>query len=183
LPDGLLALAQSHPLLAGGIGAVLGLLSAWSGQRVARWSHVLGLRATAPGGFGQVLGWAVATGLLSAALGSGGSDGWRPFGLGIVWGQAVMDLANNARAAAALRAVAVDGPTLGAWLQLPAAARLGLTSSVGPAVTVVLAFAALLTFAPGLLGFLLGALGQVQFQKYASQRSLAAALTAQQTDS
>jgi len=82
-----------------------------------------------------------------------------------------------------LRAVAVDGPTLGAWLQLPAAARLGLTSSVGPAVTVVLAFAALLTFAPGLLGFLLGALGQVQFQKYASQRSLAAALTAQQTDS
>lgn len=175
MPDGLLAVAQANPLFAGLIGALLGLLAAWSGQRVARWSHVLGLRSTAPGGLAHVAGWAVAMGLLSAALGSGDGDGWRPFGLGLVWGQAVMDLANNARAAAALRAVAVDGPTLGAWLQLPLEARLGVTGSVAPAVTTALAFAALLTLDPGLLGFLLGAVGQVQLQKLIAQRALAAA--------
>jgi len=183
LPDGLLALALADPLIAGGMGALLGLLAAWSGQRVARWSHVLGLRSSEPGGCGAVLGWAAATGLLSAAFASGGGDWWRPLGLGVVWGQAVMDLANNARAAAALRAVAVDGPTLGAWLQLPIGARLGLTGSVGPAVTVVLAFAALLTLNPGLLGFLLGAIWQVQLQKWLAQRALAVATADPETDS
>ncbi len=170
---GLMTTALAWPLVAAGIGGGLGLAGTLSAARVARWSHLLGLRDAPvlrwwyPGLFALVL-----AGLSAAVSLSGSSVAARAFVLGALWGHTAMDLANNSRAAAALRAVAETGPTLGAWLRLPLKARLRLTLSATPAVLTMLAVAALLVSDPGLYGLLAGALVYLAWQRLAAGRAL-----------
>lgn len=176
MAQGILGLSLLHPAWAAGFGLVLGLAAARSAAWVAAWSYRLGLRRTAPPSGWQsavpVVGLALVSGLCAAlplTMAAG------RFLLGCLWGHASMEFATNARAATALRALVEDPEALAAWLALPLPARYAVVTAAGLGTLIVLTLLFLLTFEPGLFGFLCGAGWSLWRQRLAVAAALVAA--------
>lgn len=170
---GLFGLCRSSWIVAAGVGAALGLAATCSGRWVAWWTHRLGLRPDPAGGVGQAVAQGLGLGAVAGALAAA------PLGevgvalcLGVIYGHCATDLANNARAAVMVRALATSGGASEAWSGLPpwvrySVVRAGLTSLAMTWLVVVLLWPD-----PALLGFALGSFAHLGWQRLALARAM-----------
>ncbi len=171
---GLLPWAATTPAAAAAVACGLAALAALTARQVALSLYRHGLRATAPPPAAWSLGAAVLLAAVAYLLATWLPPGfWREAALGAVYGHSALDLANNVRAAAAVRAVAGIPQATQMWLQLPPRSRLETALALHPAVVAVLAVVCLLHCEAGLLGFLAGALAQMALVRRHGERQLA----------
>jgi len=171
---GLLPWVVTMPAAAGAVAFGLAALAALTARQVALSLYRNGLRAAEP----PPASWSlVAAALLAATAGALATwvppGPWREAALGAVYGHSALDLANNIRAAAAVRAVAGSPGGVERWLHLPPRSRLDIALSLHPAVVAILAVVCLLRCDAGLLGFLAGAMAQMALVRRHGERQLA----------